>query len=281
MKNVIKLFGIIALTAVIVFTTAGCGGDDDTKDNSPKKATYTSTANGTTYILVITGDEAQALKAGAAYVLTAGSKESKGTVLTVTNGVLTLKPNAEEGTTFTATVSDSGLTAMNGTIKWTDNTEDTAPGELTPVNPNPPNPGTGGTFTLTGIPEEFNGKYAYATINNSPSQNLFGSESIVISPSGSEITFTLSRISNGSVSIPLWKLEYTVVNGSLNTSVVRYTGNDTFSYSPTFAMAICTVQTTSTTTLSHDIIGRFALSGDITFSNGSATRTWADGSYAR
>jgi hypothetical protein len=89
---------------------------------NPQTATYTGTAGGTTYTLVITGDTA--------YVLTAGQKTSSGTVTAKTGGVVTLKPS-NAATTFTATVSGTSLTALNGTITWTDDTTATAPGAMT------------------------------------------------------------------------------------------------------------------------------------------------------
>jgi hypothetical protein len=82
------------------------------------------------------------------YTLTTGSgtsaKTSKGTF---TGGVLTLEP-LNSSTTFTAIVSRTSLTALNGTvITWTDNTTDTAPGAMT-------NSGSGGgddyEFSITG-----------------------------------------------------------------------------------------------------------------------------------
>ncbi|MDR2716507.1 MAG: hypothetical protein LBB89_00370 [Treponema sp.] len=138
-----RLFGVIALMAVIGFTMAalslaGCSDGGGGGDDGPKTVTYTGTAGGTTYILVITGDTA--------YVLTVGQKTSSGTVMSNNGGVLTLKPsNAEE--TFTATVSGSGLTAMNGTITYTDDTTASAPSELTPSGGG----GGGGTMTWTAV----------------------------------------------------------------------------------------------------------------------------------
>jgi hypothetical protein len=127
MKNkcnvpLVRLFGVIALAAVIVFTMAACEGDDDSGGNNPQTVTYTGTSAGTTYILVITGDTA--------YVLTVGQKTSSGAVTNKTGGVLTLKPSNATAT-FTANVSGSSLTALDGTVTWTDDTTDNAPGELT------------------------------------------------------------------------------------------------------------------------------------------------------
>jgi hypothetical protein len=135
MKNrfnvpLVRLFGIIALVAVIGFSMAACGGDDDSGDN-PQTVTYTGTSGGVTYTLKITENTARyAAQSGDSYELTVGSKKSKGTVQNVTGDVLTLKPSNAE-TTFTATVSGSGLTAMNGTIAWTEGEPTPAPGEMT------------------------------------------------------------------------------------------------------------------------------------------------------
>jgi hypothetical protein len=247
---------MIVFAAVIVFTMAACGGGGGS-EGGPQEATYTGTSGGTTYTLKITENTARyTAQSGDDYELTVGSKKSRGKVDNVLSGVLTLKPSNAE-TTFTATVSESGLTAMSGTITWSDGEIAAAPSEMTPVNPNPvnPNPGTGGTFTITGIPSEYNGKYAILDGGDDDSF-LLGAQSINMSTQ----TVTLSPISNGKVSIPMWKVSGQTVEG-------RYSGNDTVQY---VYVGISSAQT------SLSVIGMIAFH-PVTFSNGNATKSWSEG----
>jgi hypothetical protein len=75
----------------------------------------------------------------------------------------------------------------------------------------------GGSFTLTGIPAKSNGKYAivYAAKDDA-SLVLVGVQAVnKVSKS-----VTLSPISNGNATVPLWKV-------NKNGSMTRYSGNDT------------------------------------------------------
>jgi hypothetical protein len=245
MKRNIFWLGMLVIT--LTFSMAACGGDDDSGGGNPQIVTYTGTSGGTTYILVITGDTA--------YVLTVGQKTSSGTVTNKTGGVLTLKPsNATD--TFTATVSGSGLTAMSGTITYTDNTTTAAPGELSPVTPNP---GTGGTFTLSGIPAEYNGKYA-GLHGTSTTKDLVGATNINISTGSA----TLVPITNGSVSLPMW------ARSDTTSDFVKYSSNETANVS--FA-----ISNSATFNGDWDAALVVVLFSSVTFSNGGATKTWNQG----
>jgi hypothetical protein len=87
--------------------------------------TYTGTVGGQNYTLEITQDSTQD-----SYVLTVGAKKSEGTVESESaeGDILTLKSSNPPYETFTATVSINGLTGLNGTITWTDGTQNAAPG---------------------------------------------------------------------------------------------------------------------------------------------------------
>jgi len=113
-----KARSVLAL-AVIGFSMAACSGGT---------ATYTGTSNGETYTLKITADR-YAAQGGDDYELTAGTKKSAGKVDSAAGGVLTLKPS-NAAVTFTANVSGSSLTGLNGTVTWTDNVATAAPGAL-------------------------------------------------------------------------------------------------------------------------------------------------------
>jgi hypothetical protein len=125
------------------YSSEGSGGNTG---NNPQTANYTGTSGGTNYTLKITENTARyTAQSGDAYELTAGTKKSAGTVNNVSGSVLTLKPS-NAAATFTATVSGSILTALNGTITWTDNTTAAAPGTFATGT----NPGGGGdTLTLS------------------------------------------------------------------------------------------------------------------------------------
>ena len=124
MKNNFKLIGIIVLAAVFGFLVAACD-NGTTGGSKPQTVSYTGTIGGTDYVLKITEKNARyAVQSGDVYELTAGSKKSAGTVQSVEGSVLTLKPLNKDANTFTATVSGSSLTALNGTITWTDSTTD-------------------------------------------------------------------------------------------------------------------------------------------------------------
>jgi len=131
--------------------------------------------------------------------------------------------------------------------------------------------GSGGTFTLTDIPAEYNGKYAFAFIGLSASDIsdiIYGCQKVNGSGTPSA-NFTLCKISNGSVNLPLWKQ-----NGA---GVVRYTGDDTavmiWGY-------IYNSQTVSQTDSGNGSIKASSFSG-VAFSNGSATKSWNDGQVRR
>jgi hypothetical protein len=115
--------------------------------------------------------------------------------------------------------------------------------------------GKGGTFTLTDIPSEYNGKYAFLVANGG-SFGLYGYDPMDIFPE----TTSLPRISNGKVSIPLWKL-----NLSGDTKPARYSGNDVLT---TFVVYI------------EDSEGEtivFIIFDSVAFSNGNSTKLWNDG----
>jgi len=267
MKNKIKWFGIIAFIAVIGFSMAalsltGCGGGDSgvplVLPIGPQTAIYTGTSGGTTYTLKITENTARyAAQSGDAYELTAGSKRSAGKVNSVSGGVLTLKPS-DVATTFTVTVLGISITALNGTITWTDNTTASAPGTLT--GGTTPGGNASGGFTLTGIPAQYNGKYARFTgsggeVMLTGYQNMTSNDII------------LPQIANGKVTIPLWEVR-DVNNPS---SWVRYTGNGTF-----MAGVVNFYNSGSDNVNKNgpEILNIMFMF--ITFSNGSATKSWSD-----
>lgn len=139
------------------------------------------------------------------------------------------------------------------------------------------NNGSRGTFNLTGIPSQYNGKYALLSGQNTTSGSsaptvwIIGSKNINVATS----TYTLCLISNGSVSLPMWSRNVdTITAGEL---LVRYTGNDTCMLS----VFLFNSQTLLATDLPSQQIGSLLFGNDtaVVFANGSATRAWNDGYY--
>ena len=263
MKKIISFFVILAIVLVFGFTVVGC--DNENGDTVPQTVTYTGTANGMAYTLKITQNinsrSVYAPAAGDSYELTVGSKKSAGTVVSFTGGILTLKPSNAETVSFTAVVSGSNISDLNGTITWNDNTTEAGPGSINGGNNNE----DGGIFVLTDIPEEYNGKYAFFQAGVSQNAAIYGCQSV---DSLQEGITTLVQISNGKVNLPMW---YIIV-GTSNDSVSKYTGNDTL----TSDYIEVLISNSSTTASPFRTLGGLVFQS-ITFSNGSATKSWNDG----
>jgi hypothetical protein len=163
MKNLIKLFGLIALAAVIGFSFAfiSCGdpasGPSTPEPSTPEltpppptSAIYESSSSDGLYILEITSEASRSIRAvynpkgGDSYILTyipnsGNIIKSSGKVQT-TGNTLTLQPNKSGTPTFTVTVSGETMTAITGTITVTEGEEATIPAvaTLTPTERKPP-----------------------------------------------------------------------------------------------------------------------------------------------
>ena len=83
--------------------------------------------------------------------------------------------------------------------------------------------GGGGKFTLTGIPSEYNGRYALLLAAEGNTV-YYGCNNVDLT----SLTYTLPRISNGSVSLPMW---YFPQGAS---SVKAYSGNVTMAVTISF-----------------------------------------------
>jgi hypothetical protein len=121
-----------------------------------------------------------------------------------------------------------------------------------------------GTFTLNGIPSQYNGKYALLMGESDNNEMLVGCQSINISTQ----TFTLAPISGGSVSIPMW-----LESGSGDSpTVTRYSGNQTIKV----LVVIANTATFSDDSNNDDIAERRYFSS-VAFSNGGAAKAWSAG----
>jgi len=121
MKEFLKVFGIIALAAIIGFTMLGCPSGDGGgggPDKDPTSATYISyDASGTKYELVITkapGRAAFVPLAGDTYVLTITppGSTSTGTVKSVTADGFELEH--KDGTTISVTITGGKMEKITG-----------------------------------------------------------------------------------------------------------------------------------------------------------------------
>jgi len=133
-------------------------------------------------------------------------------------------------------------------------------------NNNGGNSDTGGTFTVTGIPSEYNGKYAGFQGYNEKGA-IVGAQTFNPTEEGGT---SFVQIANGSVSLPMWLV---VDDDDNNKPIVeRYSGNDTI---------YCCIYIFNSAPVSEDkglgepIALRYWES--VTFSNGSAARTWSSG----
>jgi len=111
---------------------------------------------------------------------------------------------------------------------------------------------SGGTFTLTGIPSQYNGKYA-CLVDIKDGVLFVGAQNVT----SEKITCCL--ISNGSVSLPMW-------NDSGN-NYIRYYGNDTLSY-PSVQIIDSMYYYSSSDPM------EMVFFDEITFYNGSATKSY-------
>ena len=117
---------------------------------------------------------------------------------------------------------------------------------------------SGGTFTMTNIPSEFNGMYA-GFFAEGRRVDLVGAQRVSISRW--DETLDLPRISGGRVRIPVW-----IFND--DDSVERYNGNHTVELS-------LIISNSATIECCCDGIAEVYFDS-VTFSNGSATRSWRD-----
>jgi hypothetical protein len=285
MKNSVKLFGVIALVAVIGFLATACPTDDnDSNGGNPgggggtltltgipseyngKYAAYSSVTDlpylmGAQSLNVSTGVITAVqisngsvslpmwVAGNSGYTRFSGNRtvgDNNNMVLILNTA--TFSPSANDALTFKEFQS---ITFSNGnaSISWSN----TSGGG-----------GGNGTFTLSGIPSTHNGKYAFLYANTSTGNLAYGCQS------GNTMTgvFTLSPISGGSCNLPMWLVSNT--DGSLS----RYSGNDTFSVNVTLS-PIETVDLND----SGGGIGTITFTAPIAFTSGSASRAWSAGTY--
>jgi len=115
----------------------------------------------------------------------------------------------------------------------------------------------GGLFTLTGIPSEYNGKYAMIDVTSAGGVDLiFGCQAF----DSSKNKFTLSGISNGKVSIPMWTW--------LGAKSKGFSGNKTCDIE-------VSISDSSETGGNFNILARVDFKA-VKFSGGNANKAWKD-----
>jgi hypothetical protein len=126
--------------------------------------------------------------------------------------------------------------------------------------------GDGGTFNLSGIPNDFNNKYAVFYAYLSETTQLVGAQNVNVTMHGSDepdMSGTAVQIKNGKVSLPMWTV---MTNGT----VTKYSGNDAD------LGGMLMIFDRASVSMDYDPIDTMYF-GSITFSSGSATKTWSQG----
>jgi hypothetical protein len=300
-RNFFRVFGLIALVAVIGFSMAACGGDGGggggtvtgvsggvlTLTPSNSSTTFTATVSGNSITsmdgTITWTDGTTAAAPGALTGGGSGSNPFAGTwvgkditiVCTDSTWKTTIGKDIYQGT-YTYNGNSATFTEMGGGVFGTASisgstmtVNERANGGLYTLqkqggstdNPGGDTPSGGGgkasTFTMTGIPEQYNGKYAGLKGGKAGGVDITGCQKITGK------ILTLVPISNGSVIIPLFNDE----DGS------PYTGNDRYGE---LYVVISSIQEIDYWA-GYDI-GEVDFY-DVRFSNGSATASWSQGSY--
>jgi len=134
MKNGLKVFGFIALVAVIFFSAACSSGtdiSDKPDDGKPdggaevSTGTYKATKSSVAYTFNVSSKPDKAVHAvGDAYTLIVNKggteKTSSGKVADVSGSNISVQPKYKDAPLFTVTVSGTSITKINGTITFDD-----------------------------------------------------------------------------------------------------------------------------------------------------------------
>jgi uncharacterized lipoprotein YehR (DUF1307 family) len=125
----------------------------------------------------------------------------------------------------------------------------------------------GGSFKLTSIPAGNEGKYAivYAAKMDT-SIVLVGVQSV----NTAEKSVTLSRVLNGSVTVPMWKVDK-------DGKMTRYSGNDTLDMVVVAITNSEKMNSTDPNVILSKMAGAVPFIGSIKFTNGSASKDWKGG----
>jgi len=288
MKKSSFLFSILAITLVFGFTLASCGGNDGSNnspnntpsgntpgdnqqggnpggilgpsgntpgDNTPSGSNTDVSGTYYSYNNQIYRGQAMTFNSNGAFILNDHGLISRGTYY-VSGNIVYYAYNSGRMSDILGNVDTLGMNILNSTTLLH--------GLSTQFikRSTPPGATTGGTLTVTGIPSQYNGKYA-AFIGSAKGKTFYGAQGFDMLD-----IFIGVQIANGSVSLPMWE------QGS---NGVRYSGNDTipgwfnvYGFIPDdFYKA-----NTDTTAIASSVL---LLDNSVTFSNGNATVMWSSG----
>jgi len=301
MKNIFKLLGIIAFTAVIGFSFVACGGGDDGGGGSGNGGVSEGTLVVTDIPAKYNGKYAVFEAIGDTYVggfQSVNVSTRKVTLVQISNGKVSLpmwKFELETSVTrysgndtFTQNeASNEGLwvgISDKQTITWENEADLIASIEFRSItfnkgnatisanagtltsddgNTGDGNQSAGGTFTLADIPSQYNGKYAGLEANNYADTVAIAGAQSVNWPTG---VYTLVKISNGRVDLPLW-----CWTSWSSGNITGYYGTE---------KCIVTVGIFAKSTVNKDnqdnaLVG--ILFETVDFSKGNATKSWNSG----
>jgi hypothetical protein len=126
----------------------------------------------------------------------------------------------------------------------------------------------GGTLKLTGIPPESNGKYAVVyAVKLDASLVLVGTQAV----NKAAKSVTLSRISDGTVTVPIWKVN------KINGKMTRYSGNDSVDIILVGINDSKNMDSDDPSDIAANMTGAVTFIGSTKFSNGSAAKAWSEG----
>ncbi|MDR2701041.1 MAG: hypothetical protein LBB72_01255 [Spirochaetaceae bacterium] len=128
-----------------------------------------------------------------------------------------------------------------------------------------PNPGTGGTFTLTGIPEKYIGQYASLrdTKQGGQGPRIFGAQSVT---SGDPPFATCVEITGSTITLSMW-----IEGNNAQQSIIPYTATANVN-----TLRLIITDQTTVNEHSDDFYATVDF-GAIAFTDGSASRAWSSG----
>jgi len=234
MKKTMRLIGIAAVVAVIVFAFAACANEPSDKAQT---MTYSGSDSGGSYTLTITQDPSNRAftpKTGDAYALSSGGKVSNGTVKNYSAAAIELIA-AIGSAEFTVNISSAGITGFTGasSLNWDDGTPALLPSSVTP--------GKGGNTAVTFSSVSANGNASQTTTQltltfsaavtglSASDITLSGISGVTkgtLTGSGSAYTLSISGFTaGGTLSVAVAKTGYNI-SGSPKQTTIYYSSTN-------------------------------------------------------